>query len=78
MHTFRNYVSTVCLLFIFLAAEINVFYLKVRTLNNMSRPSLTAVQALLWIPADHPLITIRLAFFAVWVCDVAVVVVQRH
>lgn len=50
VHTFRAYLSTVCLLFIFLSAEINVFYLKY----------------LLWIPADHPLVTIRLAFFFLW------------
>jgi phosphatidylserine synthase 2 len=43
-------VSTIVLLAIFLAAEADVFFIK----------------ALLWIPADHPLITVRLVFFFLW------------
>ncbi|EGG06966.1 uncharacterized protein MELLADRAFT_35829, partial [Melampsora larici-populina 98AG31] len=47
---FRNYISTVALLTVFLLSELNVFYLK----------------SLLWIAPEHPLVIIRLAAMFLW------------
>lgn len=47
---FRNYLSVITLLTTFLLSELNVFYLK----------------TLLWLPADHPIVIIRLAAVFAW------------
>jgi len=47
---FRNYISTVMLLSIFLLSELNVFYLK----------------ALLWMAPEHWIVITRLAFIFLW------------
>ncbi|KAJ7820270.1 phosphatidyl serine synthase-domain-containing protein [Mycena leptocephala] len=44
--SFRNYISVVLLLAVFLAAELNPFYLK----------------SLLWLEPEHPIVILRLAF----------------
>lgn len=47
---FRNYISTVALLTVFLLSELNVFYLK----------------SLLWLAPEHPLVICRLAAMFLW------------
>ncbi|MBW0512674.1 hypothetical protein O181_052389 [Austropuccinia psidii MF-1] len=47
---FRNYISTVALLTVFLLSELNVFYLK----------------SLLWLAPEHPIVITRLAAMFLW------------
>ncbi|WAQ82502.1 hypothetical protein PtA15_2A819 [Puccinia triticina] len=47
---FRNYISTVALLTVFLLSELNVFYLK----------------SLLWLAPEHPIVILRLAAMFLW------------
>lgn len=60
---FTHYVAVVLLLTVFLAAELNPFYLKVSHPSCLSVSSLTScgMQTLLWMEPEHPFVIARLA-----------------
>ena len=64
--SFFHYVTVVLLLTVFLAAELNPFYLKVRgCLSRMAFPATidnACLQSLLWMEPSHPMVILRLAF----------------
>lgn len=61
---FLHYFTVVLLLLVFLAAELNPFYLKVSSpfpISPVVRNRLSR-QSLLWMEPDHPIVILRLMF----------------
>lgn len=58
--SFTHYVTVVVLLAVFLAGELNPFYLKVRFSIHKFACVIKFFQSLLWMEPDHPIIIARL------------------